>query len=84
MYSSHADNQYHAHRLASHFKIRPARSQMYQAHFEGFLEKFLDEAGCTAEEFVTAAQGASGMNEIYLQIFLAQVASGPVAMRWNA
>uniref|UniRef100_A0A7S3AGP2 BART domain-containing protein n=1 Tax=Haptolina ericina TaxID=156174 RepID=A0A7S3AGP2_9EUKA len=46
--------------------------QEYSAIFEGFLEKFLCEAGCTADEFGAAAQGASGMNEIYLQIFLAQ------------
>ena len=41
--------------------------QEYSAIFEGFLEKFLCEAGCTADEFGAAAQGASGMNEIYLQ-----------------
>ncbi|KAL1511653.1 hypothetical protein AB1Y20_005038 [Prymnesium parvum] len=46
--------------------------QAYQEEFEGLLQKFLVEAGCTEEEFVEAAQGASGMNEIYLRIFLAQ------------
>ena len=46
--------------------------QAYQTQFEALLENFLQEAQCTPEEFVNAAQGASGMNDIYLQIFLAQ------------
>ena len=46
--------------------------QAYQTQFEALLENFLEEAQCTPEEFVSAAQGASGMNDIYLQIFLAQ------------
>lgn len=41
--------------------------------FEGLLQNFLNEAGCSAEEFVGAAKQADGMNEIYLRIFLAHV-----------
>jgi hypothetical protein len=43
----------------------------YQTKFEGLLEQFLVEAGVSAEEFLTAAKSASGMNDIILKIFLA-------------
>ena len=45
--------------------------QEYSATFEGLLQSFVDEAGTTVEGFLKAAEGAEGMNEIYLQIFLA-------------
>ena len=42
----------------------------YTAQFDGLLQQFLDEEGCSAEEFLAAAEGASGMNDIYMKIFL--------------
>ena len=42
----------------------------YQNIFEALLQQFLDQEGISAEEFVSAAQAASGMNDIILQIFL--------------
>ena len=50
----------------------PPCAQAYQAQFEGFLHGFLDEVGATTEQFLVSAKGASGMNDIYLEIFLAQ------------
>eukprot|EP00964_Phaeocystis_antarctica_P109545 scaffold73987_cov70-Phaeocystis_antarctica.AAC.4 len=44
--------------------------QTYQAKFDALLQEFLTEAGVSAEEFLTAAKSASGMNDIILKIFL--------------
>ena len=44
--------------------------QEYQQIFEGLLQQFLEAERISAEEFVSAAQAASGMNNIILQIFL--------------
>ena len=43
----------------------------YQSQFEALLQSFVDEAGTTVSGFMQAAESAEGMNEIYLQIFLA-------------
>ena len=45
--------------------------QAYQTQFDELLQEFLDEAQCTAEEFLAAADGAEGMNNMYLKLFLA-------------
>jgi hypothetical protein len=45
--------------------------QEYQQQFDVLLQQFLTETGCTAHEFMAAASGAEGMNEMYLQLFLA-------------
>jgi hypothetical protein len=45
--------------------------QAYQNQFDELLQEFLDEAQCTAEEFLAAAHGAEGMNNMYLKLFLA-------------
>jgi hypothetical protein len=45
--------------------------QQYQAQFEALLQHFLDEAGCSQTEFLEEAQRAEGMNEVYVQLFLA-------------
>ena len=44
--------------------------QLYQSQFEAHLETFLSTAGISKDEFLAAAAGASGINEMYLQIFL--------------
>ena len=43
----------------------------YVALFDEKLQSFVDEAGTTQEAFLAEAQGASGLHEAYLQIFLA-------------
>lgn len=43
----------------------------YQAQFEALLQGFLDEAGCTAEEFFAEAKRAEGMSEFAVSLFLA-------------
>ena len=45
--------------------------QEYQAQFDALLQQFLDDAGCTAHDFLSAAEKAEGMNEMYFQLFLA-------------
>ena len=45
--------------------------QEYSARFDALLQTFLVEASCTAEEFLEAAKEAQGMQEIYVQLFLA-------------
>ena len=42
--------------------------QAYQGQFDVLLQEFLDEAGCSAEEFLSAADGAEGMNDMYLKV----------------
>lgn len=44
--------------------------QAYQAKFDALLQEFLTEAGASADDFLTAAKSASGMNDIILKIFL--------------
>jgi hypothetical protein len=44
--------------------------QAYQAKFDALLQEFLTEAGASADDFLTAARSASGMNDIILKIFL--------------
>lgn len=43
----------------------------YQTEFEALLQRFLDEAGCSADVFLKAAESASGMAETYVTWFLA-------------
>lgn len=45
--------------------------QEYEAQMQGLLEQFLQEANCTQEAFLEEASRAEGMNEIYVQLFLA-------------
>ena len=45
--------------------------QAYQAKFDALLQEFLSETGASADDFLTAAKSASGMNDIILKIFLA-------------
>ena len=45
--------------------------QAYSAQFDELLQQFLAEAGCSADEFLAAAKDAEGMQEIYVQLFLA-------------
>jgi hypothetical protein len=44
--------------------------QEYQAKFDTLLQQFLEENGCTADDFLSCAAGAEGMNEMYLKLFL--------------
>ena len=44
--------------------------QAYQAKFDALLQEFLSETGASADDFLTAAKSASGMNDIILKIFL--------------
>ena len=44
--------------------------QAYQAKFDALLQEFLAETGASADDFLTAAKSASGMNDIILKIFL--------------
>mmetsp|Transcript_23110 Transcript_23110/g.61960 ORF Transcript_23110/g.61960 Transcript_23110/m.61960 type:complete len:145 (+) Transcript_23110:45-479(+) len=44
----------------------------YQALFDGAMQRFLCEAGVTADEFMRAASAADGLNDICLRIFIAQ------------
>ena len=45
--------------------------QEYSKQFDKLLEQFLEEAACTVDQFMEAAKEAEGMNEMYLQLFLA-------------
>ena len=69
-----------AHRMAATGSIEPGGEHShewwplyceYQTQFESLLKDFLDEAGCTVEQFLAAAKDAEGLNEIYVQLFLA-------------
>lgn len=43
----------------------------YQGQFEILLQEFLDEAACSMEEFLRAAESADGMEDFYIKLFLA-------------
>lgn len=45
--------------------------QEYAAQFDTLLQQFLNENGCSSEEFLAASKNAEGMEEIYVQLFLA-------------
>eukprot|EP00933_Yihiella_yeosuensis_P021188 TRINITY_DN16830_c2_g1_i1.p1 TRINITY_DN16830_c2_g1~~TRINITY_DN16830_c2_g1_i1.p1 ORF type:complete len:198 (-),score=47.33 TRINITY_DN16830_c2_g1_i1:183-776(-) len=45
--------------------------QQYQAQFEALLQTFVEGLGISVEDFLAAAKNAEGMNEAYIQIFLA-------------
>ena len=45
--------------------------QQYQQQFDGLLQSFLDEAGCSTDAFLEAANSAEGMEEVYVKLFLA-------------
>jgi hypothetical protein len=60
----HDVNDEHSHELWPLF-------QEYSSQFEALLQTFLDEAGCSGEEFLEAAKSAAGMEEVYVQLFLA-------------
>ena len=69
-----------AHRMAATGPIEPGGEHShewwplyceYQAQFESLLKEFLEEAGCSIDQFLAAAKDAEGLNEIYVQLFLA-------------
>jgi len=45
--------------------------QEYQKQFDTLLNEFMHEVGCDRDQFLSAAAGAGGMNDMYLKLFLA-------------
>ena len=45
--------------------------QEHQQQFEVLLDGFLGEAACSMGEFLAAAKAASGVDDIYVKIFIA-------------
>ena len=67
-----------AHKMVGHIEMEGEHSHewwplylQYQQQFETLLVAFLEEAGCSQEQFLAAANAAEGMDGMYIGLFLA-------------